>query len=44
MNRGNAFMLSANMALGGGGLKYANYDTHQIKDSLQLLKSKKNQI
>lgn len=41
-SRGNAFKLSANMALGGGS-EYGNADIDEIKNSLKLLKAKKNQ-
>lgn len=41
MSRGNAFKLSANMALGGSD--YGNADIEDIKNSLKLLKAKKNQ-
>lgn len=42
MSRGNVFKLSGNMALGGGS-DYGNADIDEIKNSLKLLKSKKNQ-
>jgi len=42
MSRGNAFKLSANMALGGGS-DYGNADIEEIKNSLKLLKAKKSQ-
>lgn len=41
MSRGNAFKFSANMALGGGS-DYGNTDINDIKNSLKLLKGKKN--
>ena len=42
MSRGNVFKLSGNMALGGGGSDYQNVDIDEIKNSLKLLKAKKN--
>lgn len=42
MSRGNVFKLSGNMALGGGS-DYGNTDIEEIKNSLKLLKAKKNQ-
>ena len=42
MSRGNVFKLSSNNVLGGGG-DYHNSDIEEIKNSLKLLKSKKNQ-
>lgn len=42
MSRGNVFKLSGNMALGGGS-DYGNNDIEEIKNSLKLLKAKKNQ-
>lgn len=41
MSRGNVFKLSGNMALGGGD--YGSTDIEEIKNSLKLLKAKKNQ-
>lgn len=42
MSRGNVFKVSGNMALGGGS-EYGKSDFEQIKNSLKLLKAKKNQ-
>lgn len=42
MSRGNVFKLSSNNVLGGGG-DYHNSDIEEIKNSLKLLKAKKNQ-
>ena len=42
MSRGNVFKLSSNNVLGSGG-DYHNSDIEEIKNSLKLLKSKKNQ-
>ena len=41
MSRGNVFKLSGNMALGGAN-DYQNVDIDEIKNSLKLLKAKKN--
>lgn len=41
MSRGNVFRLSGNMALGGSD--YGGNDINEIKNSLKLLKAKKNQ-
>ena len=41
MSRGNVFKLSGNMALGGSD--YQNVDIDEIKNSLKLLKAKKQQ-
>lgn len=43
MSRGNVFRLSGNMALGGTGTDYGANDISEIKNSLKLLKAKKNQ-
>lgn len=44
MSRGNVFRLSGNMALGGtGNSDYGANDISDIKNSLKLLKAKKNQ-
>ena len=40
MSRGNVFKMSGNMALGGSD--YQNVDIDEIKNSLKLLKAKKN--
>lgn len=42
MSRGNVFKLSSNNVLGGGS-DYQNADIEEIKNSLKLLKAKKNQ-
>lgn len=42
MSRGNVFKLSSNNVLGGGGDYHAS-DIDDIKNSLKLLKAKKNQ-
>lgn len=41
MSRGNVFKLSGNMALGGAS-DYQNVNIDEIKNSLKLLKAKKN--
>lgn len=42
MSRGNVFKLSGNNVLGGNS-DYQNTDIDEIKNSLKLLKAKKNQ-